>query len=162
MSKTNYFASCQTLEELKKEYKRLALLHHPDRGGELEIMQTINNEYDELFPLLKNKHNANDKNKNNQVHENIEDYKNIINELIKYRDITIEICGTWLYLYGTGTKAIKEQIKELGFYWGAKKQSWYLKPEGYTKRSKKSWSMDKIRSTYGSSKIETEKPILIH
>jgi hypothetical protein len=160
MSKTNYFATCKTLEELKKEYKKLALLHHPDRGGETETMQAINNEYDELFPLLKNKHNSDNKNKNNQTSENIEDYKNIIDVLIKYADITIEICGTWLYITGN-TYNIKEQIKALGFYWGNAKKCWYLKPEGYISYKHKSWSMDAIREAYGSIKIESQKPVYL-
>lgn len=40
-----YFDHCQTIEEIKVEYKRLASIHHPDKGGKLEIMQEINIEY---------------------------------------------------------------------------------------------------------------------
>ena len=29
-----YFTSCTTLEALKKEYRRLCMIHHPDRGGD--------------------------------------------------------------------------------------------------------------------------------
>ncbi|MDD4779235.1 MAG: molecular chaperone DnaJ [Tissierellia bacterium] len=159
MSKTNFFANCKTLEELKKEYKKLAMLHHPDRGGRLETMQAVNNEYDELFPLLKNKHNK--ENTKNQTTEGINDYKDIINQLIKYRDITIELCGTWLYVYGDGTKAIKDIISDLGFWWANKKKMWYLKPEGFISHKHKTWSMDAIRETYGSNKIETQKPVYI-
>ena len=50
------FKNCRTLEELKKEYHRLVLLHHPDRGGNLEMMQAVNNAYDVFFPKLKNIH----------------------------------------------------------------------------------------------------------
>ena len=31
-----YFESCKTLDDLKKEYRRLAMMNHPDRGGDLE------------------------------------------------------------------------------------------------------------------------------
>lgn len=48
-----YFTACTTLEELKAEYRRLALLHHPDVGGDEEAMKAINAEYDRLFPVLK-------------------------------------------------------------------------------------------------------------
>lgn len=48
-----YFAQCKNLEELKKEFRRLAMLHHPDRGGDVETMKAINNEYDMMFPVLK-------------------------------------------------------------------------------------------------------------
>lgn len=52
-----YFAQCKNLEELKKEFRRLAMIHHPDRGGDVETMKEINNEYDMMFPVLKLKYN---------------------------------------------------------------------------------------------------------
>ncbi len=48
-----YFTACKTLDELKKEFRRLAMLHHPDHGGDTEIMKAINAEYDAVFPVLK-------------------------------------------------------------------------------------------------------------
>ncbi len=52
-----YFTICKTLDELKKEYRRLAMLHHPDVGGDTATMQAINAEYDAVFPALKLAHN---------------------------------------------------------------------------------------------------------
>lgn len=48
-----YFANIKTLDDLKKEFRRLAMIHHPDRGGDVETMKEINNEYDMMFPMLK-------------------------------------------------------------------------------------------------------------
>ena len=47
-----YFENINTLEELRKQYKELLKLHHPDNGGNLEIMQEINTEYDRLFKVF--------------------------------------------------------------------------------------------------------------
>ena len=47
MIKTDFFAGIETMEDLKKQYKRLALLHHPDRGGNEEVMKKINSAYAE-------------------------------------------------------------------------------------------------------------------
>ncbi len=52
-----YFKNINTLDELKKEFRRLAMLHHPDRGGDTETMKQINVEYDMLFPVLKAAYN---------------------------------------------------------------------------------------------------------
>lgn len=52
-----YFKGISTLEELKKQWRVLAMQHHPDVGGNTETMQAINNEYDVLFPVFRNKHN---------------------------------------------------------------------------------------------------------
>src|ERR1035441_9676592 len=44
--KATYFTNINSIEELKKCYKELALKHHPDRkGGDTATMQEINNEY---------------------------------------------------------------------------------------------------------------------
>ena len=48
-----YFTNCTTLEALKKEYRRLCMLHHPDRGGDTATMAAINDEYDAVFPAFK-------------------------------------------------------------------------------------------------------------
>lgn len=48
-----YFTTCKTLDELKKEFRRLAMLHHPDHGGDTETMKAINAEYDAVFPMFK-------------------------------------------------------------------------------------------------------------
>jgi len=52
-----YFTDCKTLDKLKKEYRRLAMLHHPDVGGDTATMQAINAEFDSLFPLLRMAYN---------------------------------------------------------------------------------------------------------
>ena len=41
-----YFTNIHTLDELKREYRRLAFANHPDRGGDVETMKAINAEYE--------------------------------------------------------------------------------------------------------------------
>ena len=48
-----YFTACTTLDELKKEYRRLAMANHPDHGGDEATMKAINAEYDAVFPAFK-------------------------------------------------------------------------------------------------------------
>jgi hypothetical protein len=47
-----YFTNVKTIEELKKEYKKLALKNHPDMGGKVEDMQLINAEFDLFYKSL--------------------------------------------------------------------------------------------------------------
>ena len=43
-----YFKDVLTANELKSVYRRLAMMYHPDKGGNLVIMQKINDEYSNL------------------------------------------------------------------------------------------------------------------
>ena len=63
-----YFENCKTLEDLKKEFRRLALLHHPDVGGDTATMQEINAEFDRVFPSYKLRANVS----GNENHETAE------------------------------------------------------------------------------------------
>ena len=48
-----YFNNIKNLDDLKKQYRDLALKNHPDVGGDPETMKAINAEYDLLFPMYK-------------------------------------------------------------------------------------------------------------
>ena len=50
-----YFQNIHSLADLKKEYRRLALEHHPDKGGDTAIMQQVTTECGRLFEDLKEK-----------------------------------------------------------------------------------------------------------
>lgn len=39
--------ACSTPEELKKAYRKLALKHHPDKGGDPEVFKQITKEYED-------------------------------------------------------------------------------------------------------------------
>ena len=48
-----YFQNIHSLADLKKEYRRLALQHHPDKGGDTAVMQQVNIEFERLFEKWK-------------------------------------------------------------------------------------------------------------
>ena len=148
-----------TLEDLKKMYKTLAYANHPDRGGRTEDMQEINNEYDRLFARLKNVR----RNKAGEVYttteevkETPEQYRAIIDKLIHFENCLIEICGTWIWVSGN-TKVYKDILKELKFRFSKNKAAWYYHSEPYVKRSKTRYSLDDIRTMWGSQEVETEE-----
>ena len=50
-----YFQNIRSLADLKKEYRRLALEHHPDKGGDTTIMQQVNTEFEKLYDVWKDR-----------------------------------------------------------------------------------------------------------
>ena len=157
--KMTYIKNVETLEELKKVYKKLALKLHPDCGGSDEQMAQLNNEYDELFSRLKNTH----KNKDGETYtketaETPEQFKAILHQLfsLKMDGVIIEIVGTFIWLTGN-TKPYKNEIKALKFRYSPKKYARYKAPSYYKKRSKKNYDMNTIRGMYGSQKMKSEK-----
>jgi curved DNA-binding protein CbpA len=148
-----YFDNPRTLEELKKQYHKLAMLHHPDRGGNVAVMQEINEIYSKLFESLKNCH-ADKEGKiytaREETTETPNEFVDIINVLLRCEGLIIEIIGCFIWLTGN-TYEHKTVIKELGFYWSHNKKAWYLSPEGYRKKSKKQYELDEIRDKFGVS-----------
>ena len=118
-----YFSNPQTLEDLKKQYRELALRHHPDVGGSDEIMKAVNSEYDELFQALKDIHRTKDGETytaKQETRETPEQFKEVISELMKMDDIVIEVIGCFVWVTGN-TKIHKDRLKELNFQWHSKK-----------------------------------------
>lgn len=144
-----YFNACKTLDELKKEYRRLAMLHHPDRGGNLETMKAINDEHDRVFEILKAQHNATAK-EDRQTTETAEEFRDIIDLLLKLDGLTVELCGSWLWISGE-TMQHKEALKAAGCRWSANKKMWYWRhAEDGARRSRGGHSINRIRAKYGS------------
>lgn len=147
---TRFFTNCDTLESLKAEYKRLAMQFHPDRaGGDLETMQAINAEYDELFEHLKMWHrNVKGERYEKDVTESPDEFKDIVNVLIRIPNITIEIIGTFIWIHGL-TEPHEDTLKKLGFRKHFEKKCWYRSPAGYRRKTKRNMSMDEIRDSFG-------------
>ena len=151
-----FFKNINTLEELKKEYRRLAMKYHPDRGGDAETMKAVNNEHDVLFEVLKKAHNekaANDTTgKTRPTTETPEAFRDIVSVLLKMDGIEVELCGCWLWIDGD-TRPHKDALKLAGCRWSPNKKKWYWRHEGDGGRryhKKGGYTMDEIRAFHGS------------
>jgi len=145
-----YLDKCRTIEELKKAYRAFTKKLHPDCGGTKEEMQTLNEEYDKLFKVLQNRHNA----EADEAHQNTEtpeEFRDIIEKLLHFEGVEVELCGSWIWCRGN-TFPYKNELKEAGFQWSSSKKSWYWfhreKEDG--KKHRGHYTMEKIRELHGS------------
>ena len=122
-------------------------------GGTNEAMKEVNAEYDQLFRILKDVHQTREGETYTSRQESSEtpdQFKNLIEVLMKMDGIVIEIIGCFVWLTGN-TKPYREYLKALNFQWHSKKLAWYLKPEDYKRQSRREYDLDEIREMYGTS-----------
>lgn len=152
-----FFDSCKNLNELKAEYKCLALKHHPDMGGDLRTMQAINAEYDKTFAVLKELQNfeaEQPESSTKATTEAPEEFRTVVDALLKIAGIEVELCGAWLWISGD-TYQNREALKACSCLWSRSKQRWYWRhAEDDCKWSRGKTSMSEIRHKYGSEWLE--------
>lgn len=160
--KLKYFAEVKNVKELKKQYHKLVLKNHPDRGGDNEKMVAIVLEYEwaleNLFDQDGNRKAAGSTGTSYAAAS--DEFREILDKLMQFDGLELEICGDWIWIRGN-TREIKDQIKALGCWWANKKKCWYWRPADYVKTSKKEWSMKKIRDRFGSESFGSKGKTLI-
>ena len=162
-----YFINVNTLEQLRRQYKELLKKFHPDNGGSEEITKAINVEYDKLFKVLKDRHenksadgqNGTDSTKsaysaNMYDWENDKALREMLQKIVNFSGIEIEIAGQWIWISGN-TYSYRKDLKDIGFKWASTKKQWYWHSEIFRKRSHKTLSMEDIRNYYGSTRVDT-------
>lgn len=154
-----WFQNIETLKDLRKEYRRLVVQHHPDNGGSEDVIKEINSEYDILFKRMKEDYehtdtysNATDKQKQQYDWQKDVQIRNIILQLSRFKDITVEIIGVWIWV--SNCYEYRKQLKELGFRWARQKQMWYIHFDDYHKFSSRPAPMSHIRAKYGSVEVK--------
>ena len=155
----NYFADCKTIEQIKKQYRKLAQQYHPDHNRETDtnkIMADINSQYEKFRYQKFTATNHETKKEYEQTFDPFDGYRELIDQLIKLQGIQIELCGSWLWITGE-TKQYKDTLKELNLKFSGKKCAWYWKPGTYRKKSKKELNLDEIRNLYGSNRVNREE-----
>lgn len=154
-----WFQNIETLADLRKEYRRLVIKYHPDNnGGTEDAMKQINNEYDTLFKRLKNDFeqkdtykDSTDKQKQQYDWQKDAQIRAIIMQLAKFKDISVEIIGTWIWI--SDCYQYRKELKSLGFRWAREKKRWYIHFDDYYKFGSKPASMNYIRKKYGSVEV---------
>jgi len=151
-----WFHNITTLDELRTAYRRLALLHHHDRGGSTTDMQEINNEYDLLSKKLINGNATFSEGRKSWEHFVSGEIREKLNEVIFLKEVTIEVIGSWIWITGN-TRPLREELKTRGFKFSPNKLAWYWQYGDYRKKNGKQFSLEEIRAMWGSEEVENKK-----
>ena len=144
------------LDDLKKQYYKLAKQYHPDAGGTKEQFQQLQKEYENNFnTILK----GGTLNKEQQQNEIVIDkaIRDIIDNLINIEGITIEVIGKWLWV-GGNTYPVHTILKNSGLQFIKKAGTPYWVYKGIETSSRGKMTMEDIRKAHGSHIVKA-KPI---
>jgi hypothetical protein len=149
-----YFNHCQSVEEAKKRYRELLMKYHPDHAG--EEGETITKDVIAEFTAFLNGFMSYSFNSYYEDKEWKPDagaetsFQETLQKIIDF-DCEIEIIGYWIYCFNSYT--VREQLRELGFWFTNKHKAWVF--SGKAKRNIHSKeTLDEIRERKGSQKIE--------
>ena len=154
-----YFTNCETLEEVKARFHKLAKELHPDNAatGNAEAFRQMYTEYQEAFNTYKNIHkNHEGKTYTKETNETPEQFADLIRTLTRMNGCIVELIGSWIWVSGN-TKEHKDQLKELNFKFSAKKAAWYYHEGDYHKRNGKVYNMEDLRNMWDTTKYENEQ-----
>lgn len=152
--------ACATLEELRAEFKKLVLKHHPDRGGDTETMKALNGAYSsETQRIIRGESAKSEREDGKAWSEKKQTYYADLNEklravlekLLVIDGIEVELRGFWFWIHGDEavTRANKERFKEIGCSWHRNKGQWIY--AGVPSKSRGKTSHESIKATYGST-----------
>ena len=132
---------------IKAAYRAAAQKYHPDRNpAGLEVMKMIN----EAYEVLKDySGDIGDDGVDTSGHGYPDAVNDAIAAIIELNDLTIEVCGAWVWVSGD-TYSHKKALKEAAFRYASKKKRWYFRPSDWQSSSRGGYSMDDIRDKYGS------------
>ena len=153
----NYFAHCQSVKEAKKVCRELLMQHHPDHAGEegeavaKEVIAQFNAFLNGFMPHSFNSYYE-DKEWKPRA-DAVTPFQEVLQKIINLA-CEIEIIGYWIYCFNS--KEVREQLKELGFWFSGKHKAWIYSGRPKRLRAGKE-TLDEIRAGKGSQKIEKEE-----
>jgi hypothetical protein len=153
----NYFENCQSVEEAKKRYRELLKRYHPDHAGpegEAATVEIISQFNSFLNSFMSHSFNSYYEDKEwKPSPDAVYPFQEILQQIISL-DCEIEIIGYWIYCFNS--KAVKDQLKALGFWFSGNRKAWIY--SGRPKRNISSHeTLDEIRAKKGSTKVEKEE-----
>lgn len=150
MNRSRWFEDVTDIETLRKKYRKLLKMYHPDNGGDEETMKEINRQYDDAFTRIIHENKSDGESTAYDDKAENEAFKAVINDII-HINADIEIIGSWVWVHGG--YEYRELLKSVGFKFAPRKKCWCWHFGEYRRHHGKEVSLDEIRLKYGSEKV---------
>lgn len=160
---TGHFDSFKIVADIKKEYHRLAMIYHPDRGGNLQVMQEVNSQYDRALKAANGQVSDGDDGREHtykydaEAEAAIVDFiDRLIHSGVLNQGCEAYIIGTWVWIIGD-TKPLAKTLGKDGIkaQFHAVRQCWYFTPKPGRYYSKT--GLDGLAAKYGASRVAAGK-----
>ena len=153
----NYFENCTTLQEVKELYRTLAKENHPDKGGSVQTMQDINNQYTRAINIIAKGGKFTAAEAEAEILQ-AEAYQQAVNKVVNLEGCKLELIGSWLWITGNTKQHCKILNSEPArFNWAKKKgdfSAWFFRTaDNKTTNRGQKMELEQIRNKYGSKTI---------
>jgi hypothetical protein len=156
--KTDFFYGCVTIKEVEQRNQDLSVVFR----NQEEMLKDLREEFSALMKVLRVvRSNEVVKEKATVSEKTVEAVKEKatvsekiteLQEKIDPAGLSLEICGTWLWVTGK-TFQVKDILKELGFRYSANKLAWYYRQAENLSGNQEPLPIEKIRELYGASLV---------
>jgi hypothetical protein len=148
-------STIKTLDDLKKQYYKLSMIHHPDRPtGNTQDFQDLQNEYEKLIKQILKGSKLSEEEQKNEIE--IDEALRSALDTIMHLDLKIEIIGKWIWVSGN-TFPVKETLKAAGFVPRKKGNLFFWVFIGEQSKGRGNMTIEEIRKLYGSKEIKNKK-----
>lgn len=165
MATKNWFDGVKLVADAKALFKKLAFANRPDRGGDLQTMQEIAEQFQALLKTFHKQTTTGSDGKDHTYYYNQATEQAIIdkiNELLSsgalIDGVDAYIVGSWLWVEGN-TKPVKHLLGKDGLkmQWHSNRLAWYFKGDpSYKPRFNSAASLEDLKHYYGASKVNTK------
>ena len=134
-------------------FKKLVLAHHPDRGGDVKVMQEINNAFDQFLIRVPNRERTTVYDEGGGWHSHSSRYFEVLGTLLaREGNFEVKAVGDWIWVFDANEPMLVFNLTLMGFEYSRKhKGMFWIDPPARGKQYRHNkLSFEDIERLYGS------------
>jgi len=166
----HYFLNCYTVFEIKAKFRELAMMHHPDKGGDNDTMRAILEQYHDALRGVHGQTSYGSDGKEHTYKYNWANEEGIAKKIqdilaLRMQNVDVALVGTWIWVSGNtkphATRLGRKKDKQgnplgIGLTWHKKRCMWYWKPYKGRSRHDNKASFGDLANKYGYKKFQND------